>query len=576
MARPLNDSPYLYGLHDPGGEHVMAEQNLPGWILFTEELGGDPNSGSGHDYSPWANRGFGIIARLNHGYEPHGTLPASARYADFASRCAKFVAASPGCHIWIIGNEPNYMVERPGVKIDWSQSPPRPLEPGEVILPGLYARCYRQCRAAIKALAGHVSDQVIVAAPAPWNPQTTYPENPSGDWVKYLTDILNILGPTGCDGIAIHTYTHGADPTQVYNDFMMDRPFQNRQYNFRTYRDFMQAIPLSMRALPVYLTEADQNDEWRDENNGWVKRAYGEIDAWNRTAGNQKIRAVILYRWPRGLDKWGIEGKAGVIEDFKQAMGFKYNWETAGTTQPIQPTQPVQPILPTPPVGPAPVEADVSPIRFAQTGFTAEGAFAAFYRRYGVDVTGFPLNDAYVNPETGLRTQDWQRVIMEEFPPGTVRLRPAGDELRQIRRKVDQLQQQVSHLTAGIGGPAEPSIVDIGASLPRKPEGMIQRPLDAIQSIVISHTGVRPEVGADRVAQAHLARGPPRPHNISSRRTARSNKRIRWMKWWRATRPGSTTASTSTWRATSMRACRLRPSSIAWLSSARGFFTSTG
>ena len=77
-----------------------------------------------------------------------------------------------------------------------------------------------------------------------------------------------------------------------------------------------------MRSLPVYLTEADQNDSWRNENVQWVQRAYGEIDWWNRQPGNQVIRAVILYRWPN-VDRWGIDGKAGVIEDFRQAKTYR-------------------------------------------------------------------------------------------------------------------------------------------------------------------------------------------------------------------------------------------------------------
>ena len=70
------------------------------------------------DYSRWADQGFGIIARLNNGYEPNGTIPLSSRYADFAQRCANFVRNSRGCHIWIIGNEMNFAVERPGVQFN--------------------------------------------------------------------------------------------------------------------------------------------------------------------------------------------------------------------------------------------------------------------------------------------------------------------------------------------------------------------------------------------------------------------------------------------------------------------------
>jgi len=526
MPRPLNDSPYLYGLHDSGGEQIMAGQGIFGWILFTERLGNDPNDQSGGDYSRWADQGFGIIVRLNNGYEPDGTIPTSTRYAQFATRCANFVRNSRGCHIWIIGNEMNFAVERPGVQYDRNQDPPRLIKSGEVIQPGMYANCYRQCRTAIKAVSGHQSDQVIVGAIAPWNPQTTYDGNTTGDWVKYLQDVLTYLGAANCDGIAIHAYTHGWDPKLVYSDALMNAPFQNRQYNFRVYQDFMKAIPLSMRSLPVYLTETDQDDAWRNENTGWVQRVYGEIDWWNKQPGNQVIRVVILYRWPN-VDKWGIDGKAGVIDDFKQAMTFKYNWETAlqsqtsaTTTPDVQPTQPQEPSTPvttqptqptTPPTQPT---VDTSPIKFDITGKTAKGLFAAFYRQYGLEITGYPITEEYVAADSSLKTQDWQRLSMEEYQ-GAVRLRLVGQDavtLRQqvtdLQSKIDRLQRQITQILSGVGGPVEPSINDITAQLPRDPNGFIKRPVSDIQFLVINHTGVRPEVGADRVAQAQRAKWP--------------------------------------------------------------------
>ena len=511
MPRPYNDSPYLYGLHDPGGEHIMADRGIPGWILFTEEVGNDPSNQSGGDYSRWADQGFGIIARVNNGYEPNGTIPVSSRYAEFATRCANFVRNSRGCHIWIIGNEMNFAVERPGVQFDRSQNPPRLVRSGEIILPGMYANSYRQCRTAIKGVAGHENDQVIVGGVAPWNPQTTYTGNPNGDWVKYLEDLLTILGPTNCDGVAIHAYTHGADPKLIYTDAAMNAPFQNRQYNFRTYQDFMKAIPRSMRHLPVYLTETDQDDAWRNENNGWVQRVYGEIDWWNRQAGNQVIRAVILYRWPN-VDKWGIDGKAGVIDDFRQAMTHKYNWETIAQTKPASPA--VEPEKPKPTADPVvpPVETpkpviDTSPIKFAPTGKTAKGLFAAFHRQYGLDLTGYPITEEYSHPDSGLKSQEWQRLSMEEWQ-GAIRLRLIGQETVELRTKVAKLEKQIAQLQSGGGGPAEPSITDITAQLPRDAARFVKRATADIQYLVINHTGVRPEVGADRVAQAQRAKWP--------------------------------------------------------------------
>ena len=374
MPRELFDSPYIFGLHDPGGESIMASAGRRGWILFTEAVGSDPNDVSGGDYAPWSNQDFGIICRINHGYGSVGTLPLPARYADFARRVANFVAASPGCRIWIIGNEMNHRQEWPesaaavrtaenvaaatdepvtgpaedpfghGSASRFGALAPQPAAPTEPsrrdervaaaatrgalvpITPADYVQCFQLCRAAIKALPGHAGDQVLVGAVAPWNVDTVYPGNPTGNWIQYFADILAGLGAGGCDGIALHTYTHGSDPALIHDTSTMNPPFQNYFFNFLTYRNFMTAIPAAMRDLPVYITETDQDVPWLDANNGWVQAAYGEINWWNQQPGNQQIRSLILYRWPR-LDQWYIEGKNGVIAGFRAALANDYRWK---------------------------------------------------------------------------------------------------------------------------------------------------------------------------------------------------------------------------------------------------------
>ena len=331
MARPLFDSEYLYGLHDPGGEHVMLGKGIPGWVLFTRELGHDPNNHSGDSFSQYSNQNLGVMVRLNNGYGGAGTLPYQSEYDDFAKRCANYVRATTGVHIWIVGNETNHPIEWPGADWDWGAVPPRPRSPdkhGEPITPGAYARCYQKVRAAILALPGHERDQVLVGGVAPWNPLTTYAGNETGDWVKYFQDILKRIGPSQCDGITIHAYTHGTDPNLIRSERMVgNETFKHYHWDFRCYQDFMHAVPEGMRQLPVYITETDQGDDpWRNENTGWVRGAYGEIDHWNQTQP-QKIRALILYRWPK-LDQWYIEGKEGVIQDFRDAMSFGYKWTT--------------------------------------------------------------------------------------------------------------------------------------------------------------------------------------------------------------------------------------------------------
>ncbi|MBV7329072.1 N-acetylmuramoyl-L-alanine amidase [Chloroflexi bacterium TSY] len=356
----MYESEYLYGIHEPGGEELILAAGRTGWVVFTGAVGHNPADRSGIDFREYSERGLGVICRINNGYEPHGTIPHSSLYEAFARRVANFVGTSQGCKIWVIANETNYAVERPGIQIDWSRHPDGrsrnitesdPLRhglavrfnvlpdhsdeirttraaivsQGEMITPELYARCYRLCRDAIHLQPGHEDDEVLIGAVAPWNTQTTYPGNPNGDWVQYFREILEILGPQNCDGFTLHTYTHGPDPNLIASDTKLPSPFQNYHQEFRAYIDFMLAVPPSMRHLPVYITETDQSGPWSDENSGWVQKAYAEIDRWNQQESNQVIRALCLYRWPRH-DLFYIAGKQGVIHDFSEALQAGYRW----------------------------------------------------------------------------------------------------------------------------------------------------------------------------------------------------------------------------------------------------------
>ncbi len=365
MSRYPFESEFLYGLHDPGGEPLMREAGCPGWVVISEQVGANPDDqgGSDQNYGALTSAGYGIIVRLNHGYYNSGTLPVSSQYANFAQRCANFVTHLPDVHLWIIGNEMNLAAERPGVQIDTARSAiprgmaPSPHElrdllsvfaphprgesaitnPGETITPELYVSCYRQCRTAIHKLPDHENDLVLVGAVAPWNDNT-------GDWIQYFQHMLTQLGPDGCDGITIHTYTHGATPDLITDDSKMGAPYQQYHFNFRAYKDFMQTIPDNMRALPVYITETDQNDVWQDNPTDWLQRAYGEIDWWNQQAGNQQIRALVLYRW-QPFDRWGMQDHSGIHDAFRAAMQSAYRWHADAVAQPTAPAPFAKPVV---------------------------------------------------------------------------------------------------------------------------------------------------------------------------------------------------------------------------------------
>ncbi|MEZ4555822.1 MAG: hypothetical protein R2851_14740 [Caldilineaceae bacterium] len=106
------------------------------------------------DYRDLTAQGLGVMVRLDHGYAPQGTLPLPDQYPAFAQSCADFVARSRGCHIWIIGNEPNHAMEWPN---------------GTPIFPWHYAKAYRLCRDAIRSRPGHAQDLVLLAGARPWN-----------------------------------------------------------------------------------------------------------------------------------------------------------------------------------------------------------------------------------------------------------------------------------------------------------------------------------------------------------------------------------------------------------------------
>jgi len=317
VEQPLRsgESPFIFGLHDRGGEYLMARAARPGWVLCTEPLGSDPEDRTGKDYRDLEQQGFGVIVRLNNGYGRGGTIAPSDHHGEFAIRCGNFCERSPGCHIWVVGNEPNVAVERPGGP-----------QFGEVITPSVYAAAYRACREEIRSRSGHEADQVVTAAIGPWNTQTSYDTNPSGDWITYFEDMLNLLDGE-VDGIALHTYSRDADPKSITSDEMMSPPFEHRRAHFRTYVDFMNAIPSTMRNAPVYITEANQNQEWADVNHGWIRAAYSEIDRWNGNPSHQKIRALVLYRWQvRPNDVWHLEDKPEAIADFRMALQNDCRW----------------------------------------------------------------------------------------------------------------------------------------------------------------------------------------------------------------------------------------------------------
>ena len=267
----LGESRFIYGLHDPFDRRILG--GTRGWVLITEEVGRDPQrAGQNRElYVDWSERGFGVIARLNHGYEGTGTIPDPPHYQDFAETCARWVERSidrdkpaHGCHIWIIGNEMNNPREWPGNQGGVG---------GRPITPESYADCFNRVYDAIKA----VQPDAIVC-PGAVDPYYG-PGSDNAQWFRRMLLHINSL-----DGFALHTYTHGADPALITSThrFGMDEHgnwvdpgniLRWQYYNFYAYRTYMGMIPARWRHVPVFITETDQVDPWADVDSGWVQTA---------------------------------------------------------------------------------------------------------------------------------------------------------------------------------------------------------------------------------------------------------------------------------------------------------------
>ena len=300
---------YLHGLHlasvlDPYQNDRALDGDHPGLRVFTEAIGTNIAQPM-RDYRPWSVPGHTVIARLNHGYAPAGTYPERARHPQFASACVAAIRASFGCHIWIVGNEPNKASERP---------------PGEDIRPEDVARLAAAVRESAHTEPGHSEDVILLPGPAPWNTET-------GDWLTYLEAmIVGAQDRDAFDGVALHAYTHGADPALITSDRTMDPPYEDRYYEWRALYQQILRIPDD---VILYVTEANpgadpNNKPWPEHDTGWIGEMYVDADEANVYGPrSHTIRGVALYRYP-AVDDWAMIDKSGTIEAYRHVADIGY------------------------------------------------------------------------------------------------------------------------------------------------------------------------------------------------------------------------------------------------------------
>ena len=360
------ESPYLYGIHDhdPAPTEYLnriTSAGRTGWITATVAVGHNPADTGGVNFTSFSGAGHTVVCRINNGYCGDGTIPAADQYANFAQRCANFVQNSPGCEIWVIGNETNLASEWPPVN-------------GRLkyVSPQDYANCFRQCYNAIKAV--RPTHKVVSQALAPWGgPYGTgnacgYPHDAMPlNWVQYLNQMLTAIAASGgIDGIALHINSRGYAYGDIHSTAKVNAGGQMLYWSFYVYKDWVNlGIPSSLYHLPLYATECNGMYYWKGGHPedpskhyepGWMQEIFAEINRYNQTAattGKPIYRSISMYRWCAWCDGWNIDGgdnpyKAQILSDHDVALAVGYTW-------PSPPTVPVAAFTAAPTVGAAPL-----------------------------------------------------------------------------------------------------------------------------------------------------------------------------------------------------------------------------
>ncbi len=339
--------PNLLGLVDPDPKNPGGLQTAlghpPGWAVFQRSLSSDATVYRGDDWTSLSDAGTAVICCLE--WEPGsgGTVPGFEHLPAFASRCREYVQGTRGCHIWVVGDEPNRASQWPGAAADPHPDaegtlevlPPRYL-PGrysqltghgtpattsgtQPITPEQYAECLKQAGAAIRSVPDHEDDLILCAAIAPWNADFRDPDNPSGDWIGYFETVCTALGADDLQGFALHAATSGSDLGEITTEERLAFPFSGRRRGFRAYLDFIHAIPPRFHHLPVFITEVSRLEPWGNDDNGWTGAALADIQSHNRTRIQNPIRCAALYTW-NSESPWTLRDKPLLAADIARSI----------------------------------------------------------------------------------------------------------------------------------------------------------------------------------------------------------------------------------------------------------------
>ena len=286
------DSPYLYGIHwwgytpgqpvDAGACQLLDCNTHGGWDVETVLTNGESWWSADHFaglfIQLYGSKNTTIITRLDYQWKQTVPYDRPGWPTEVVSSVNKL---RHGCHIWILGNEPNLTIEG----VDW---------PNQRITPEAYAQIYRDVRHAIHTTAGnspagpHI---VLIAAPSPGGPVTF----PGGErWIdgnEWLGQVIDAIPNDEIDGFAIHAYGGGGAVNDFHQSYVEQLQLLDSKY---------------CRNKPVYLTEWNMVST-ESAMAQFVRDCYADLNTWNSNPDHHNIRCLcwFVYDFDQQGGGWG-------------------------------------------------------------------------------------------------------------------------------------------------------------------------------------------------------------------------------------------------------------------------------
>lgn len=281
------DSPLLYGIHWWGYTQGQGIDNVPcqlldcgtygGWDLETILTHSDFWWGANYFVPLYAdlatNKKMTIITRIDYKWSSTVPWPGSPDYATWPASCVNVVNTLKNySHIWVIGNEPNFLVPDSG----W---------PNGKIDPVVFAQIYRNVRNAIRtqAQASPLGEHIVLVGPAGPGPMI-----PGVFWMSGLdwwNAVLSNIPANEIDGLALHAY--GWNVTEFHNTYA-------EQLNFFDSK--------GLQSKPVYLTEWNRYTNPNVNPGGeeattaqMCAQSFADVNAWNQTPGKHNIVSMCWF-----------------------------------------------------------------------------------------------------------------------------------------------------------------------------------------------------------------------------------------------------------------------------------------